>query len=350
MALWRGEDYYLQLDSHHRFAENWDASMIAQAHSTSSDKPIITAYGNSYFPGRALDPTPTPLQIVFNRFTVDGVPLFRRDSIPISGEPSRPLRARFLSAHFLFTVGSFVKEVPYDPELYFHGEEITLAIRAYTNGYDLFHPREVIVRHADDRSYRTTHQADHTASVVHRTAKERDRASIAKVVSFLTEPYVGEFGCGTQRTFADYEAYAGISFRHRRLQDYSLQDREPPNPTCRSDWMEQPRVWRVRIVLDGVTVPPVVFNGTSPLRFTFHDIDDELLCKRELSPDEVSGQLSARDGTVVVDHHFESGPAPLWWRVSPVSVTGTTTRALRGVVDPRDRPRIRGFPYAYCLE
>ncbi len=59
----------------------------------------------------------------------------------------RPLRARFVSAHFLFTLGAFVNDVPYDPELYFHGEEIMLAIRAFTHGYDLFHPPEHILWH-----------------------------------------------------------------------------------------------------------------------------------------------------------------------------------------------------------
>ena len=44
--------------------------------------------------------------------------------------------------------------VPYDPTLYFLGEEITLAVRAYTHGYDLFHPSETIVWHEYTRNGR----------------------------------------------------------------------------------------------------------------------------------------------------------------------------------------------------
>jgi len=40
------------------------------------------------------------------------------------------MRARFISAHFSFSIGNFVSEIPYDPDLYFIGEEITLSIRA----------------------------------------------------------------------------------------------------------------------------------------------------------------------------------------------------------------------------
>ena len=54
-----------------------------------------------------------------------------------------------------------MSEVPYDPELYFHGEEITLAIRAFTHGYTLFHPPEHVLWHEYTRYYRQKHWDDH---------------------------------------------------------------------------------------------------------------------------------------------------------------------------------------------
>ncbi len=68
---------------------------------------------------------------------------------------TEPIPARFYSAHFAFTVGQFCKEVPHDPEYYFHGEEISIAVRAYTWGYDLFHPHKVIAWHEYTRKGRT---------------------------------------------------------------------------------------------------------------------------------------------------------------------------------------------------
>ena len=63
--------------------------------------------------------------------------------------------ARFYSAHFCFAPGSFCLEVPHDPNYYFHGEEISVAVRAYTWGYDLFHPHKIICWHEYTRKNRT---------------------------------------------------------------------------------------------------------------------------------------------------------------------------------------------------
>ena len=66
-----------------------------------------------------------------------------------------------MSAHFLFAPGKFVEDVPYDPELYFHGEEISLALRAFTHGYDLFHPSQHILWHFYSRAEHAKHWSDH---------------------------------------------------------------------------------------------------------------------------------------------------------------------------------------------
>jgi hypothetical protein len=50
----------------------------------------------------------------------------------------QPQPTAFLSGHFIFAHGRFVRDVPYDPEIPFDGEEDSMAIRAYTHGYDMF--------------------------------------------------------------------------------------------------------------------------------------------------------------------------------------------------------------------
>ena len=42
----------------------------------------------------------------------------------LNGKLDKPEKARFTSGHFIFTLGKFCQEVPYDPKLYFHGEEL----------------------------------------------------------------------------------------------------------------------------------------------------------------------------------------------------------------------------------
>jgi len=235
MDLWDGEDWYLQLDSHHRFAPGWDTRLLEQAAATGSPKPIVSAFPPAFTPGRA--PDSGPLLTGFDRFDEDGIPL--PIGLPCNGwqTGSTPRRSRFLSAAFLFAPGQFVEDVPYDPELYFHGEEAMLTLRAFTHGYDLHQPSDALLWHDYSRAGRRTHWEDHVCDRgVAVEWHERDAASRARIRRFLAEPFVGHYGLGAERTLAEYEAYAGISLRYRRAQEYTLRQLEPPNPPAAPDW------------------------------------------------------------------------------------------------------------------
>ena len=123
---YRDEDYILQLDSHHRFVKNWDEKcikMIKKLQKKGHKKPLLTSYIPSYDP--ANDPAGRinePWKMNFDRFTPEGVVFFLPASIPNWQELKDPVPSRFLSAHFIFTLGKWNKEVPYDPNYYFHGE------------------------------------------------------------------------------------------------------------------------------------------------------------------------------------------------------------------------------------
>src|SRR5205085_2584606 len=84
-----------------------------------------------------------------------------RPAFPASDPPPRPLPGAFVSACMLFGPASLIADVPYDPHLYFFGEEITLAARLFTHGYDLYHPNQVVIFHDWDRGKRRTHFDDH---------------------------------------------------------------------------------------------------------------------------------------------------------------------------------------------
>ena len=42
---------------------------------------------------------------------------------------------------------------------------------------------------------------------------------------------MGKYGLGTTRSLADYESYGGFDFKKCRIQQFTLQVKEPPNPT-----------------------------------------------------------------------------------------------------------------------
>ena len=232
MAAYDGEDWFLQLDSHHRFVQGWDDVLVDQAAASGSERPVLTTYLPPFSPDEPSSMRDEPCGMEFGGFGTDGVPDFRPSFL---GElvGGSPVPARFLSAHLLFAPGSFVADVPYDPDLYFLGEEITLAIRAFTNGYDLFHPSVMVGWHEYTRNYRTKHWDDHDGVAAATAAwHERDVASRRKVQRFLLDPWVGLYGCGTARTMADYVAYAGVSFRERRLQDHTRPQPPTAEPAC----------------------------------------------------------------------------------------------------------------------
>jgi hypothetical protein len=104
-----------------------------------------------------------PLQMAFQGFTADRIPHMKPLAIPNWPSFHRPLRARFLSGGFLFAPGSFINEVPYDPKLYFLGEEASMTVRAFIHGYDLFQSHETIVWHDYVRKDAVKHWDDHTA-------------------------------------------------------------------------------------------------------------------------------------------------------------------------------------------
>ena len=89
--------------------------------------------------------------------------LFRLTGHQIQGrrQLTAPVPAHFASLHFLFANGSFNREIVFDPGIYFFPDEIAISLRAYTWGYDLFHPHRILGWHLYDRSTRITHWADH---------------------------------------------------------------------------------------------------------------------------------------------------------------------------------------------
>lgn len=189
--LYSGEDYILMLDSHHRFVAGWDA-ILKSMHQHLGSKSIITTYLPSYN-AVTEERVDCPWRIVFDKKTDQGVVSTIPDYMfnALSPEP-----AKFFSAHFAFAAGSFITDIPYDDELYFLGEETSIAIRAFTHGYDMYHPHAVIAWHEYTRQGRRKHWDDHPEWW------KQDQKSVEK--------YLKMHGLGSARTLKDYENFSRI--------------------------------------------------------------------------------------------------------------------------------------------
>jgi hypothetical protein len=333
MRLWYDEAFFLQLDSHHRFTPGWDARLLQHMERSGSAKPILTTYATPFRPGDPDEYESATMQMNFDRFTDEAIVLFRPSPIQECQRPNRPLRARFISAHFLFTTGDFVDAVPSDPDLYFIGEEISLTIRAYTHGYDLFHPPEIIVWHEYTREGRRKHWDDHVRTLgIEYEWHERDALSKERIKLFLAEPYIGQFGCGTARAFAEYEAYSGISFRHQQVQDETCRGEEPPSPPVRAGWAERIRTYRVQIDLDPAALDPVACMDPHFWYVGFHDGSGQEVYREDADEQEVREIVSSVSAPIQIQRTFHANREPVSWMVWPISYTHGWLQQQRGPI------------------
>lgn len=212
--LYEDETFMLQIDSHSRFSAWWDEILIEMLQSTGSDKPLLSAYPPSFtrIDGKdRLHLQKKPQRLKLGALNRDLTLRMTGEAAP---DQNAPGTSYFIAAGQLFTLGRFVTDVPYDPELYFAGEEINLAIRAYTHGYDLFYPHRLVIHHLYGHGA-DKHWTDHPA---------RSRVLAAGSKQRLRELLVGNperlapYGVGTVRTVEDYEAWAGIDFKARARQ------------------------------------------------------------------------------------------------------------------------------------
>ena len=254
---YNNEDYTLQLDSHHRFVEEWDTKVISMLESVRSEdtpKPMLTGYIPSYDPENDPEGRVThPWQTNFDRFIPEGAVFFIPSEMKDWKNRNKPLRGRFYSGHFLFANGSFAVEVKHDPNYFFHGEEISIAARAYTHGYDIFTPHKIIAWHEYTRKGRTKVWDDHTTEAKKKIGIEKDwveRNNLCHARNRIlfgmdgedpNQIDFGEYGFGDVRTLREYEEYAGINFKQRGVQAYTMQQNEPPNPKTyktEEEWLE----------------------------------------------------------------------------------------------------------------
>ncbi|MFZ4625399.1 MAG: GlcNAc-transferase family protein [Rhodoferax sp.] len=160
-----------------------------------------------------------------------GWPTFKSHTLPYDQRPAQPIPNAFVGAGCLFAPAAAFDEVPYDPHLYFHGEEIILSARLWTHGWDFFAPNDVLMYH-DYRHNRgrPKHWEDHTDwSQLNRRSVMRIHHLLAGVVA--TDPAALEdieaYRLGHARSLQDYERLAGVDFARCVIHAAKPADLEP---------------------------------------------------------------------------------------------------------------------------
>ena len=228
-TLMRGEDYYFQIDSHTRFVAGWDTRLIEMLAGCPSAKPVLSSYPLAFTPPRQLAKDEI-VSIHPKGFDTQGILAQRSTLSALAHAPKSPEPAALIGAGMLFAPAAMTGEVPYDPHLYFEGEEITLAVRLWTSGWDIFRPNAPIVYHDyGKRPARPRHWKD---QVDWGALNEKSRRRIRHVLGIKATTESGalaeieRFGLGTQRTIAEYESFSGLDFKGRLYQGQPLPQKE----------------------------------------------------------------------------------------------------------------------------
>lgn len=235
--LFKGEDYYLQLDSHMMFDKDWDEIILKEYKTcqTITDKPIVSCY-------------PPAFDVLVENggfFNSDAKYIFRKRSeaqhkthVMTMHKPfSRGLhsfqigkyvkdnlyyRGYAMAGGYILAQGKWVEDVPYDPRIYFHGEETTLSLRSFTNGYDIFHTPSLPLYHWYNHDKLELKRELHWER--HKEPYEQiDKKSLELTTKILGGKEKGKYGLGNKRTIEEYAEISGIDYINKSYQpDKSL--------------------------------------------------------------------------------------------------------------------------------
>ena len=325
--LYKEEKYTLQLDSHHRFVQDWDEILIEMLKSLQKrghDKPLITSYIPSFDPDN--DPqarVKTPWKMNFDRFIPEGAVFFLPATFDSWDDNTQPLPARFYSAHFAFSVGAFAQEVQHDPDYYFHGEEISIAARAFTHGYDLFHPHVVVCWHEYTRKGRTKQWDDDKTWATKNHNSHLKNRKLFEMDGEKRDIDFGKYGFGTTRTLRDYEKYAGLSFGKRAIQKRVQEHKPPPDPETShldDESFDEALMSIFKHCID-IQYGQVPENDYDFWAVIFKDGQDQDLYRQDATPDEIRRVKNDPDGYCKVWREFQTKILPKKWIVWPHSTS-----------------------------
>ena len=235
-SFYQDEDYFLQIDSHTQFLPNWDVLFqeallkieAEQENDSYFTKPIITSYPRGF---KVLDFD----KGLFELHTGDKhtqVITYRKDSLFSRGSFSRQIgmptkhseitHAFLMAAGCIFTRGKFITEIPYDPKYYFYGEELSMALRAFTHGFSFFHIPDVPLFHLYTdvsnvpRKLHWDPEDDKNRAV---KWHELEKNSLDRLDDLFAGNIDDSMGLGSERSLEEYALLSGIDLKNKRVLD-----------------------------------------------------------------------------------------------------------------------------------
>jgi hypothetical protein len=337
-TLYEDEAYFLQIDSHCRFIPAWDDEMrhMLRQLQAQSALPIISSYPPAYRPGEDEEASKKRYvsRLIFREFDAKGIPMF--SSTPF--EAQAPVRGSYLAGGFIFTSGDYVKAIPNDPQIFFAGEEIAMAVRAFTHGYDIFHPHKPLLWHYYQRKDHSKVWGDHSNEAkskgdIEKAWWERDQISKRRVRTVLgleAEPAssLAPFTLGSQRTLRQFEYQAGLCLKNGTVLPEVM---DSGKVNFFTSWPEDEREWLSRQYVyhkKSLTLCESDYRADevemSSLNLSVYNQQNVLLYKRSLETEELATLRDSSPGdslTLSLEFKTTSAVRPSVIRVCPWSTS-----------------------------
>ncbi len=226
----KDEEFVLQVDAHTRFDQDWDVHVLKEYSVLPKHDCVLTSYPPAFEPTKPLDTTPKHVFIKFRDIHYSGLPLFLADIG--SFKPSDlegPTITPGLSAGCFFGPSNIFDRVPYDPYIYFFGEEQSYAIRLYTHGIDLYCPQKTFVYHYYYDSSKNKIKKLHWSDNIKRNLNESLGLQRVKYILEMDDNFPEQnckdlhlYGLGKERTIEQWQAFSGFNLKTGEMSPIAL--------------------------------------------------------------------------------------------------------------------------------
>lgn len=303
-----GEDFLLQIDSHCRFTLHWDQRMIEMlsALRSQSSKPVLSTYPPAYDPQETEEKRSQFVsRLIFREFSREGLPML--SSTPLKSDS--PVRGSYIAGGFIFADGSFVQDVSNDPDIFFAGEEIAMAARAFTHGYDIYTPHQLLLWHFYGRRKENKVWADHSREAknsgeIEMAWWERDALSKKRIRTLFgleAEPVdLGPYCLGDARSLYQFERLIGIDFKQRAVLPEVI-GADKRSVFLPHEWPDDLQ-WAQRVISPFVKSLKLSKADMDDALETAHwwylgvySANNRLVDEKKLTPEEMSAALKADD-------------------------------------------------------
>jgi hypothetical protein len=245
-SLYTSEDYYLQIDAHTIFKPGWDSILKSNYKELKKtvEKPIISTYVPYWYRDRITSQALTmfgttgfdePCETMWTLVTkgnpraidvdeekykhlVYGIEAVESPAAANADFSKSNYEEQYVFAgHFMFTSAKYLEEVPFDPLLTYHEENVP-PLRAWTRGYRIFNmkdhalwTREMYTKGRDvPNSWKSMYEVKDENGIAFR---DKVIAGTLRNKDILTGKVLGIWGAPNQELLDAYEKASGINYK-----------------------------------------------------------------------------------------------------------------------------------------